>query len=195
MKSVRLTKDLRQRILESYVTCYDASNPAPQQYTEKSIINVFAEILRKRIFDKHNVDETAIPNEFLKQSRYIGVVFPDNTYTSLYFYNEDGTNTVYKPLPSLDGAIRIEDNDLAYIQYKESKRKVKELNKAYEEYTEKRSFTISQVRMALDSVNTTGQLLSVWPEAEQFIPSDVLDFSKINLPSVSFNDLNKAVGI
>jgi hypothetical protein len=49
--------------------------------------------------------------------------------------------------------------------------------------------------MALDTVNTTGQLLNVWPEAEQFIPSDVLDFSKINLPSVSFNDLNKAVGI
>lgn len=195
MKSVRLTKDLRQRILESYVACYDASNPAPQQYTEKTIIGVFSETIRKRIFDKHNVDETSIPNEFLRTAYYINALLPDDTYTYLYFYNEDGTDTVYKPLPYLDGAIRIEDNDPAYIQYKESKRKLKELNKEYEEYVEKRNFVISQVRMALDSVNTTGQLLTVWPEAEQFIPSDVLDFSKINLPSVSFNDLNKAAGI
>ncbi len=195
MKSVRLTKDLRQRILDSYAACYDASNPAPQAFNQKSVEGVFAEILRKRIFDKHNVDVTSIPTEFLKTSYNIRIVLPDNTYTTLYFYNEEGSDYNYKPLPALDGAIAIEDNDLAYIQYKEAKRKIKELNKPYEEHEEKRNFTISQVRMALDSVNTTGQLLAVWPEAEQFIPSDVLDFSKINLPAVSFNDLNKAAGI
>ena len=71
----------------------------------------------------------------------------------------------------------------------------KDLNKDYDTWLANRSAVADQVRMALDSVNTTGQLLSVWPEAEKFIPTDVLDFSTIQLPSVSFSSLNKAVGI
>ena len=46
MKSVRLTKELRQRILTSYLECYKASNPAPQYYEESQIASEFAEKIR-----------------------------------------------------------------------------------------------------------------------------------------------------
>lgn len=195
MKSVRLTKDMRQRILDSYLACYRASNPEPQRYTEKAIEGVFAEVLRKNFFVKAGVDETTIPTEFLKQANYIRVVLPDNTSTYFYFYNKDGSDYGYKPCPNLDGAIAIDVNDPDYLAYKEAKRKLKELNQPYDAWCSAYNAVQSQVRMALDSVNTTGKLLSVWPEAEKFIPTDVLDFSAIQLPSVSFSSLNKAVGI
>lgn len=195
MKSVRLTKDMRQRILTSYLACYDASNPEPERHNEKIFEGIFAETLRKRLFDKAGVDETTIPTEFLQQASYIRVQTPDGTLTWFHFYNSEGTNYDYKPCPKLDGAINIDANDPAYVAYKTAKRQLKDLNAPYDAWYTTRNEVEAQVRMALDSVNTTGQLLSVWPEAEQFIPSDVLDFSKINLPAVSFNDLNKAVGI
>lgn len=195
MKSVRLTKDMRQRILDSYLACYDASNPKPEQYSEKSIEGIFAETLRKRLFEKAGVDETTIPTQFLQRACCIKVQTPDDTMKWFYFFNPDGTNYDYRNCPSLDGALAISDNDSAYLAYKEAKRGLKDLNAPYVTWHTSRETVVEQVRMALDTVNTTGQLLNVWPEAEQFIPSDVLDFSKINLPSVSFNDLNKAVGI
>lgn len=195
MKSVRLTKDMRQRILNSYLACYTASNPEPQKYTEKAIEGVFAEAQRKRLFVKAGVCDTTIPTQFLQKSRYIRIQLPDETVTGFYFYNPEGTDYDYKPCPSLDGAIAIDANDPSYLAYKEAKRKLKELNQPYDAWRSAYNVVQDQVRMALDSVNTTGQLLSVWPEAEKFIPTDVWDFSTIQLPSVSFSSLNKAVGI
>lgn len=195
MKSVRLTKDLRQRILDSYLACYDASNTEPQKHSEKSIEGVFAETLRKRLFEKARVDETSIPTEFLCKTAYIRFQSPDDTIKVLYFYNAEGTSYDYKPCSSVDGVIPVNAVDPAYVAYKNAKRELKVLNEPHDAWSTARNTVKNQVRMALDSVNTTGQLLSVWPEADQFIPSDVLDFSAIHLPSVSFSSLNKAAGI
>lgn len=195
MKSVRLTKDLRQRILDSYLDCYTASNPEPERYTEKSFEGIFAETVRKRLFDKARVDETSIPTEFLQKSSYIRIQLPDETLKSFYFCNPEGAGYAYMPCPTLDGAVAITSTDPDYLAYKEAKRKLKEFNQPSDAWRSACSTLQEQVRMALDSVNTTGQLLSVWPEAEKFIPTDVLDFSTIQLPSVSFSSLNKAVGI
>lgn len=195
MKSVRLTKDMRQRILDSYIACYDASNTEPQKHSEKSIEGVFAETVRKRLFEKAQVDETSIPTEFLSKSSCIRIQTPDDTIKMLYFYNAEEANYDYKPYPRLDGAVAINADDPAYVAYKNAKRELKVLNEPHDAWSTARKVVKDQVRMALDSVNTTGQLLSVWPEAEKFIPTDVLDFSNIQLPSVSFNSLNKAVGI
>lgn len=52
---------------------------------------------------------------------------------------------------------------------------------------------MQQVRQVVDAVNTTKQLLEVWPEAEQFIPEDIRDPSTITLPSVNIADLNNQV--
>ena len=132
MKSIRLTKDMRQRILNSYLACYTASNPEPQKYTEKAIEGVFAEAMRKRLFDKAGVDETTIPTEFLQRSRYIRIQLPDGTVSYFYFYTAEGTDYDFKPCPNLDGATAIDSNDPDYIAYKEAKRKLKELNQPYD---------------------------------------------------------------
>lgn len=194
MKSVRLTKELRQRILTSYLECYAASNPAPKHYEESEIASEFLEKIRQNLFKKAGVDESSIPANFLNTSCSIRLVMPDGTYVSLYFKDEKGYSE-YRPVPQLDGVIKIEQNDPDYLVYKEAKRNIKELNKAHSEWQDKQKSVRYQVSTALDAVNTTGQLLTAWPEAEKFIPSDVLDFSKIQVPSVSFESLNKAVGI
>jgi hypothetical protein len=98
-------------------------------------------------------------------------------------------------MPRQESAFPISDSDPDYIAYKEAKRNLKEFNQDFDNWNSQRRSVIDQVRMALGAVNTTGQLLTAWPEAEKFIPNDVLDFSTISLPSVSFNSLNKAVGI
>ena len=49
----------------------------------------------------------------------------------------------------------------------------------------------SQVRQTLDSVNTTKQLVEVWPEVEEHLPESVKDPSKIQLPSVNIQSLNE----
>lgn len=194
MKSVRLTKELRGRILSAYLDCYDASNPRPERLSEEAIEGVFAEKIRVKLFQKSGVDETTIPNEFLSKSTYVVVSFPDGTVKHLRFRDKDNWSEK-RNMPYQEGAFNILDTDPEYITYKEAKRSMKEFNKTYEDWESQRGHVREQVRMALDAVNTTGQLLTAWPEAEKFIPNDVLDFSTISLPSVSFNSLNKAVGI
>jgi hypothetical protein len=194
MKSVRLTKDLRSRILASYIKCYDASNPTPKKLDENEIESVFAEQIRVRLFKKAGVDETAIPSEFLSKNDRVVVCLPDSTVRHLRLRGSDGW-LENRNMPRQEGAFPISDSDADYIAYKEAKRNLKEFNKGYENWNSQRDSVIEQVRMALDAVNTTGQLLTAWPEAEKFIPNDVLDFSTISLPSVSFNSLNKAAGI
>lgn len=195
MKSVRLTKDLRSRILESYLACYDASNPQPEVCTEFTAVAEFAETLRKRLFEEAGVNEKSVPRGFLNISSYIKIQNPSGDIQYLYFNPRPDCDSEYRPVPLMDGLLPIKENDPAYLKYKEDKRLVKEKNKVFDEWQAARTATQNQVRMALDSVNTTGQLLTLWPEAEKFIPSDVLDFSVISVPAVSFTSLNKAVGI
>ncbi|WP_416768502.1 Nmad5 family putative nucleotide modification protein [Sulfurimonas sp. ST-25] len=45
----------------------------------------------------------------------------------------------------------------------------------------------------LISVNTTGQLLKAWPEAEELIPFDAM--VKKNVPAIKTDELNTAIGL
>lgn len=59
--------------------------------------------------------------------------------------------------------------------------------------TEKRDAIRTQVRAALSNVNTVKQLLAVWPEAAELLPTEAAP--KPTLPAVCVADLNAAIGL
>lgn len=65
---------------------------------------------------------------------------------------------------------------------------VKEHNKVLRLYMEE----VSQV---LQGVNTSKQLLEVWPEVEKFLPKGTVNPSSITLPAVSIANLNAALAV
>lgn len=54
----------------------------------------------------------------------------------------------------------------------------------------------NEINTILNSVQTTGQLVQMWPEAEQYLPPFAADPSKgINLPALKTSRLNTLLGI
>ena len=51
------------------------------------------------------------------------------------------------------------------------------------------------IKAVLSSVNTTRQLVEVWPEVEAHLPAHVADPSKINLPAVVVESLNNQLEV
>lgn len=61
-------------------------------------------------------------------------------------------------------------------------------------YTEEMAMR-ADVMAALENVTTVKNLLKVWPEAEELLPSDMAPKPKAKLPMVRTADLNAAIGL
>lgn len=83
------------------------------------------------------------------------------------------------------------EDDPLWVEYQTAKELTKAFNKEVEEHQATRKLYSEEVDQVLQGVNTTGQLLGQWPEIEEFLPSNIANPSKINLPSVSVKKLNE----
>lgn len=195
MKSVRLNKDMRNAIHSAFMACWASSNPEPIKHSAKSIEDAFARGIIDREAAKKGVDFNSIPQEYLHLDSYISVAIDDSSNCSYkHFYDENGRRDNYFA-PRKDGMYLIDSTDPLYVKYKTDLETIKELNEEHNNWLKAKNKVIEDVRMALDSVTTTGQLVTVWPEVEQFIPETIADFSRIQLPAISFAELNKAAGL
>ena len=81
-----------------------------------------------------------------------------------------------------------------WVAYQKALNDAKVKNAAYEEHQKSLKKFTNELKQVLESVNTTGQLLEVWPEAAPFVPQEISNPSSISLPAVSFVELNKVLG-
>jgi hypothetical protein len=192
MKSLRLNNQMRTDILNSFVEKYLAANPEPTVVSIDNLQCKLAIQISDKIYSKY---KGLVPDDLLNTRRYVKVMLPNESVASYYFgYDEEG-NSIYK-ISTTESKVEyvFTSDDPLWVAHLADLEAAKLVNTAYEEHNKALRKFKSEVKTVLESVNTTGQLVEVWPEALPFVPQNISNPSSINLPSVNFAELNKVLG-
>ena len=204
-KSIRLNKDIRKQIIDNIREAYLAENTKPvvndvrESSLHKAILDHY-KLINKDIIEFYETNPEK--QKFIHTNYYCRIREEDSSHFYLNFNLGEGDNVC---LPSSTDSNIFMDFNNPDTKVPKSISKViasnKKLNKAMRKEREALSayeaeltkYTQS-VRQVLDGVNTSKQLMEVWPEVEKFLPQGVTNPSKINLPAVSIAGLNSKLG-
>lgn len=207
-KSIRLNKTLRSDIIANIMSSYDAANPEPVRPEPKA--GSIDDMVKAYFLNKHKkvIEEVGnLSTELLKfvhlidPSDYIGYRSETGSWESFCLTKEDVEK--YKVPYSLrnNAVINLEDpaqltapiRKVLEAKKKFEKTTLKEYKQVHKDYELERRNYVQQIQTVLDGVNTSNQLLEVWPEVEEYLPIGVVEPSKIQLPSVNIQTLNSAL--
>lgn len=195
MKSLRLNKEMRETILSNFVDKYIVANPAPVKpdISADKLKNKIACKLQQHLYGKY---ENLIPKEFHNTAYYVKVQLPNESIANWNFGTNENNDTIYL-LSTKENKVEyvFTDTDPFWLEYQKDIVMVKEYNTLKEAYDKELRKFKDEVLQVLNSVNTTGQLVEVWPEAEPFLPKEIANPSTINLPAVNFAELNKVIAL
>lgn len=191
MKSLRLNKELRTTILNSFLDKYKSSNPEPEVGSVGKAKNEAAIKVQKKVYGKY---EGLLPDDLINKAYYVSVQLPNDSVQHWNFGNDQNNETI-SLLTTKQSKVEyvFTEDDEIYSEYKKVADVVKQQQSVYDEWEKGYKKFKSEVTQVLESVNTTGQLVEVWPESLPFIPQEISDPSKINLPSVNFAEINKVI--
>ncbi len=183
-KSIRLSEAVRNNIVDSMMESWVKNHPSPRppieiekQIGDELWLNNYGSI-------KNHLKK--IPESMLRTATGIKVqvagvirVF-EMSERRPHPYKDKYDTSIVQVLdePSL--------NMLAHAAAKEK----------YNDWEESRIDFKGEIKTILHSVQTSGQLVQLWPEAEQYLPPFAADPSKgINLPALKTSRLNAMLGI
>lgn len=185
-KSIRLNKEIRNRILCSIMDKYDKKNPLPLQPASEH--TWLAEEVHNRLYGHLGDKLAGIPKELLNITGHMRIKV-NGTSLGITFPEDEEGNTILRAAPDFY-VQATEKEEAKFIEVTKSLRKERlEFDKAV---LERLNYS-DEVMDVLSSVNTTGQLKELWPEVEEYIPSTLRDPSSIQLPAISVASLNKAL--
>lgn len=210
MKSIRLNSNLRDTIINRIMTAWDLANPC--KVTEQSEWEVTKQELfvpainekLKRMPDYLawvNLPETKKYLTSSPHSYHRNIKYPNGS-TSNYNYLEDvkGILTPLLPADFCSGMLFDYSQETlptwaekAVTSWKRKIKGIKANNALYDEHVKERRLYRDEITNIIYNVNTTGQLLDVWPEVEKFLPETAVNPSKTTLPAVSTKKLNAAL--
>ncbi len=208
-KSIRLNNTIRGTILDNVMTAWKSNNPAPEYPAENASWEGVANVIRS-IYLKEAapytllIAEGKIPSKMVKQCSYIrariracgvnedvfvgfgtddkgmSITVPQTNPKSSYVYSWDDDN-----IPALiKAALGAREAELETIREK---------RKIHREWMARRDQKSAQIASVLVGVNTSAQLIDVWPEVEKYMPVGVVDPSNISLPAISVDALNEGL--
>lgn len=205
MKSIRLNKQIRTQIVNNIRDAYVKENKEPESTDDRS--TKLKEVLLKHYKHIHRdiieyYNNNPDKQKYINTTSYVGFRDANNNHWLEFNLNEG--ETVYLPSPESSGVFIDLANPDAKIPA--SIKKVLERNKslsktlrkereARSKYSSDLSRYLQGVRQVIDGVNTSKQLMEVWPEVEKFLPQGVTNPSKINLPAVNTQSLNSKLGV
>lgn len=184
MKSIRLNKESRKHILNSVMAKYKEVNALPEPEDFEGQLSELALKVYKRKYGKIVDYFEEIPKDMLTLRSYATLQLQNGNLIHPDFPNDlkMPTEGVALPLtPAEDGVV------MAILANKSNHQK------QYEAYMDELTKYKEQVETVINSCNTTGQLVELWPEVTEFIPETMRNPSKINLPSVCISNLNQAL--
>lgn len=187
-KSVRLNKEIRSRIVDSVMMQYDVKNPLPKVPVDVAE-GALAEAVHSRLYGSIADSIAKIPTSLLNMSSYIRVQMSTGTMCASFPVAANGDQEHRASDTSRFHRATKEEED----QYYAAARELRKLRVKYDEAEKTRRTYKSEVADVINSVNTTAQLLDLWPEVERFIPETVRNPSKISLPAISVANLNEAL--
>lgn len=184
MKSVRLTNDMRDDILLSVRDQWQKENPKPK-------IEEAEDEFARKMWTKHHgakkskeLLEFKYP-EFLQKTQHIHVAIQGQVQRFHLIEDLPTDTDSYRP-PVM---AMLDDTDRDYLKYE----KVKE---AFDEWREAGHALERETRAILESVNTSKQLIELWPQAEPFLPAHIADPDKgVKLPALQISRLNERLGV
>lgn len=183
-KSIRLSAAIRANICASMLVAWEKNNVSPRD--PKEIEHRVAEELWINSYASIKPSLKKIPEQMLRWAEHVKVQVAG--VVTCYDLSEK------RPYPWRDqynsSILEILDQPTVLMGLLEDARTAKEdWNKLRYDFRE-------EIKTILDSVQTTGQLIQVWPEAEQYLPPFAADPSKgINLPALKTSRLNSLLGI
>lgn len=191
MKSLRLNKEMRENILNNFVAKYLLANPAPEQPLNlQAVQSDIAKKINNKLYGKYT---NLVPVELLNQCQYLNVQLPNDSVTYWYYRDEDGDSTYLTSTRERKVEYTFTEQDPLWVEYQAKVVEYKKLTAELEVHTKALNKFKSEVKQVLESVNTTLQLVEVWPEALPFVPQEISNPSSINLPAVNFAELNKVI--
>lgn len=187
LKSIRLTKTIRDRILTNVLEKFDKENNISITDLDMWYERKACEVYELRMKD--------IYKETKKYWDYMA-----NDYVTVYI-----SDRAYRVVPRIDYF-----TDRNIIEYIEKKRdvigcperlrcydtKIEEQRQRFLAQEKERNLFIETIAGILSGVNTTKQLLEVWPECEDFIPKEIVDPSRVIFAlQIDTSQVNKKLNI
>ena len=205
MKSIRLNKDIRTQIVANIKKAYLNNNTRPEvnDSRETDLNEVILKHYNSKYKEAFAAYEDPKLKPFINYSNYFCIRNDTGALTYIYFGNDEKGNTIHRPTPKNSGAfIDLSNPDTkipASIQKvidanKKIKKQCRKEREEQSKYDLELSKYLSEIRQVLDGVNTSKQLLEVWPEVQKFLPEGINNPSKINLPAISIASLNNKLG-
>jgi len=184
MKSVTLTKQMREDILTSVLDKWAEINTEPDLVLAN---HNFATWLWRDYYKKERDLFDDIPNGFLNISKEMRFcVNGEVKEVSLKEGFGKPVDWVSYRSPVLK---TIRDTHKEYTKYE----KVSDAHNRWRALWKEVS---RETRAILESVNTTRQLLELWPQSEPFLPAHIADPDRaIRLPAIQMSRLNERLGI
>jgi hypothetical protein len=181
-KSMRLNQAIRSDIQASMIEAWKNKNPIPHDI--KAMENKIADDIWKKHYGK--LPLAKLPQNMLNHSNSVQVQIAGSvnsfamSYSRAYEYQSEYAKSI----------IEIQDEPSAdIVAFRNAKQKVTEWENTLKSFTE-------EINVILESVTTTGSLIQLWPEAEQYLPPFAADPSKgVNLPALKTSRLNEMLGI
>lgn len=194
-KSLRLNNEIRDTIVASVMAKWIANDPQPKVVSATGIneemIREYYRQLPKQVKDLWNNKDM---RPYMNSTQCISIVIErlDATTGNTFLYPD-----VPKDLgsvPRKDGAFLIKRGTKVNTRYWKMVEEHEIQKRVRGKWNNKKEDFESEVSQVVSSVNTTGQLVEVWPEVQPFLPETIADPSKIQLPAVHTDKLNAALG-
>lgn len=196
MKSMKLTVNLKERIVDNFLLHWEGQYKKPSEPEARHTIESdFAKALRAEKYGEYD----HLPDDIVNKSVCLCIRLPNDSVVSYNFLKDGEDMYDYKALPvSSKRGVQVDlldgHTNPHYIKYLERIKEAKEVDLVMKGWQKNRNEFQGKVLEVLNSVNTTKQFVDVWPEAEKFIPDDVRDPSTINLPALAnIEELNKVI--
>lgn len=189
MKSIRLNKQIRTEIVRNIIKAWEVENPKPECVKAPSK-QMLLGVAYKEWRDSIGLDakiKLGLPTEILHTTSYVNLIVvnaegKEIMYEGLHFRNEE--ERCERRIFKKSGALKLTTDSPAYVEWKKQHDLFIRQNEEFKKWDVKRADKALEIHAVLDSVNTTKQLLEVWPEIERFMPNGYVDPSKVQLPSI-----------
>jgi hypothetical protein len=181
MKSIRLSNDIRDNIILAMVAACKKNNPEP--YDLKKERECVGETLWNDLYGHLSFNK--IPDTMLRIHKVVKISIRDKV--------SQWPLTISRPVKAEDFSKSV---DAVYDEAPGFILDYWDMAKAWDKWDKALTEFQCEITQIIYSVNTTKQLVDLWPEAEDYLPAFANDPSKgINLPALKTSRLNEALGI
>lgn len=203
-KSIRLNKEMRETILNNISVAYDKANPSPELTITKEVElkpldkYVRAEYKKRAAKVEKAIAENPILESAVNREAAIRFVTPTGSWERVIDHDKDG-NGIRQFLSKFVNIMDFRNFEnteksaaciRAIEQHNQLKRDARKERAALSAWELDKSKYMEQCRQIIYGVNTTAQLVEVWEEVAQFIPTGYRNPSNIALPAVNVKALN-----